>query len=86
MTDIKEIEAETIAALHAYTSAMIQRALQTKTQYVEGLSDIGEKAANLLWQLQRLNGAKVSEAVASLIAAPQDIPGEPGHPFSGALA
>jgi hypothetical protein len=82
MPDIGEIEAETIAALHQYMAAMIQRALNAQPEpepspwYHLSDSDIGETAANFLWQLQRLIGHRIS--VALLAKPPTDPP--PGLP------
>jgi hypothetical protein len=93
MSNIDEIEAETIASLHRYTEAMIAKVLAERGLIpppVEELSAIGANAANLLWNWRRSNLQNViAQAQLALAALAREapktqgsihVPGPPGPP------
>jgi len=78
MSNIAEIEAETVASLHRYTEAMIAKVLAERGLIpapVVELSNIGELAANLYWNYQR---SVIHHVITVLEKYLSSVPGPPG--------
>jgi hypothetical protein len=64
-----EIEASARAAIIEYHQALFKMLKSKDPQTVEDLSDIGQKAANMLWNYQRFIAATQGNAIHNAVLA-----------------